>query len=343
MILTIPLSKSQAVSTATLEAINKNTMNTWDGQGMTLDMFGNYVQHDKYHVTPITYGQTEPFILNIHYAKRMPSITHAYGLFEENKLVGVITYGSPPSPTLSASIAGETNKHLVLELNRLVLKNNKKNEASVLVSASFKLLPKPKIIVSFADEEKGHMGTIYQATNFIYTGSTTNETEFIDKDGNDFHYRNIGHLQKNNALNVSLVKVRKNEHLINRVDVALFLKEYKGGFKNKELDLMFGTKDTAAHWFRTDKGFSFPSIDNWQKLKGILEFPDVYDEVMADYELVPSRQEIIDALGLREKKIKPKHRYVYFVGNKTARKQLKKEFRYEAKAYPKKESQEHYL
>ena len=156
---------------------------------MALDMFGNYVQHGKYHITPITYSQTEPFILNIHYAKRMPSITHAYGLFENNKLMGIITYGSPASYTLCVGVAGREHRHEVLELNRLVLKNNKKNEASILISSSFKLLPKPKIIVSYADTEQEHTGVVYQATNFIFTGTTKERTDPLGSEGQ--HHRHL--------------------------------------------------------------------------------------------------------------------------------------------------------
>jgi len=65
----------------------------------------------------------------------------------------------------------------VLELNRLVLLENKKNEASRLVGASLKMLPGPRIIVSFADTSKGHEGIVYQATNFLYTGLST---KFLD-------------------------------------------------------------------------------------------------------------------------------------------------------------------
>ena len=32
-------------------------------------------------VKEITYNQTKPFLLNIHYARRMPCIQYAYGLF----------------------------------------------------------------------------------------------------------------------------------------------------------------------------------------------------------------------------------------------------------------------
>ena len=79
-----------------------------------------------YQVKKIDYQDTKPFILNIHYAKRMPSISFAYGLFYENELVGVVTYGSPPSQSLCKGVAGIEHRKKVIELNRLVLKHNKK-------------------------------------------------------------------------------------------------------------------------------------------------------------------------------------------------------------------------
>ena len=138
----------------------------------------------KYEVKKINYNDTKHFILNIHYAKRMPSvIQYSFGLFEDNILVGIITYGIPASPFLCKGIAGVKNKSLVLELSRLVLKNNKKNEASMLVGKSLKLLPKPKIILSYADTDQDHVGFIYQATNFYFTGTTKPRTDMAGKNG----------------------------------------------------------------------------------------------------------------------------------------------------------------
>jgi len=131
-----------------------------------------------YKVEKITYNDTKPFILNIHYAKRMPSISYAYGLFLNNEIVGMVSYGYPPSTALKIGIAGKQFEKNVIELNRLVLKNNKKNEASFLVGNSFKLLPKNTIIVSYADISQKHVGYIYQATNFIYTGLSAKRTEW---------------------------------------------------------------------------------------------------------------------------------------------------------------------
>ena len=131
-----------------------------------------------YRVEEITFNDTKPFILNIHYAKRMPSISYSIGLFYKEVLVGCVCYGYPPSTSLKIGIAGEQFKKNVIELNRLVLKNNNKNEASFLVGNSFKLLPKNTIIVSYADISQQHVGYVYQATNFIYTGLSAKRTEW---------------------------------------------------------------------------------------------------------------------------------------------------------------------
>ena len=136
-----------------------------------------------YTVKQITYAETKPFILNIHYAGRMPSISYAFGLFEDSKLVGIVSFGSPASAPLCRGICGDPEKSKVIELNRLVLLNNKKNEASLFVSKSIKLLPRPKIIVSYADTAQGHSGYVYQACNFLFTGTSKPRTDIAPKDG----------------------------------------------------------------------------------------------------------------------------------------------------------------
>ena len=114
--------------------------------------------------------ETRQWFLQKHYMKRMPLIMFAFGLYEENQLIGVVTYGAPASPHLARGICGEEYALDVLELNRLCLERNEKNLASILVARSMKMLPPPKIIVSYADTKVGHVGYVYQATNFLYTG-----------------------------------------------------------------------------------------------------------------------------------------------------------------------------
>jgi hypothetical protein len=134
-------------------------------------------------VLPIKNEEAYPWILSKHYAKRLPSISFAFGLYEENLLKGIITYGMPASPSLCVGVCGEEYKHLVIELNRLCLLDNKKNQASYLIANSIKLLPNPKIIVSYADTGMNHTGYIYQATNFLFTGTTKERTDMASENG----------------------------------------------------------------------------------------------------------------------------------------------------------------
>ena len=135
-------------------------------------------------VMPIKHEECAEWLLKIHYAKRIPLIMHSFGLYVDKKLDGIITYGLPASPSLCVGICGEDHRHLVLELNRLCLLNNKKNQASFLVGNSLKLLPKPSIVVSYADTSMNHNGYIYQATNFIYTGLSAKRTEWRIRNSN---------------------------------------------------------------------------------------------------------------------------------------------------------------
>ena len=137
----------------------------------------------EYEVVQIPYSATKDWILNIHYAKRMPSISFADGLYHYDEMVGMVSYGTPASPSLCKGICGEEHKHNVIELNRLVLKDNLPNQASFLVSRSLKLLPKPKVVVSYADTAQDHAGIIYQACNFLFTGTTKARTDIAGKDG----------------------------------------------------------------------------------------------------------------------------------------------------------------
>jgi hypothetical protein len=297
---------------------------------------------EKYNVFPIESYLCKDWLLHKHYAKRIPSISYSFGLYNNDILQGVITFGMPPSSTLSESICGAKYKKYVIELNRLVVNDNlEKNVLSYFVSNSIKMLPKPSIIISFSDLNMNHNGYIYQACNFLYTGQSSNNHKLIDINGEEFHFRNIGHYQKNNKLKVNLLKRRKNENLINKLDIVNYLKEYKGNYKLKELDKIFGYKDTCSHWFRTDSGFSFPSIEDWIKLKDILKFDEKYDDIMLDYELVPDSNEIKNKLKLTKIDILPKNRYLFIHTSNNDRKDILKNLKLNILPYPKGENKKY--
>jgi hypothetical protein len=141
---------------------------------------------DGISVKPIPSKEAEPWLLSKHYAKRMCPISYAYGAYRGQVLVGVVTYGTPVSSSLRVGICGAEWADKVLELNRLCCENTK-NVASTLVGRSLRLLPKPCVVVSYADTAQGHVGYIYQATNFIYTGLSAKRTDWKIKGREHMH------------------------------------------------------------------------------------------------------------------------------------------------------------
>jgi len=144
-------------------------------------------------VKPITRLDCAPFIIGIHYAKRWPSISYAFGLFYGDNIEGCVTYGTPPSSPLRIGIAGEYYSKNVIELNRLVLKRNNKNDASFLISKSMKLLKEKGnfIVISFADTSIGHTGKVYQASSFDYYGLSAKRTDWKVKGKEHLHGQTI--------------------------------------------------------------------------------------------------------------------------------------------------------
>ena len=143
---------------------------------------------------------TLDFILNKHYAQRKPPISHAFGLYINNNLEGVLTIGKPASNSLCEGVCGPEHKSKVYELNRLVVNGDlPQNTLSKFVSKCLKMLKNEDLIlISYADTGMGHNGYIYQATNWIYTGKTKERTDkYTPKGKHSRHYNNENpHLRK---------------------------------------------------------------------------------------------------------------------------------------------------
>ena len=167
---------------------------------------------DKYTIESIKPSETHDWLLNKHYAKRIPSISYAFGLFDDkNVLQGVCTFGSPPSPPLCIGVCGIEYKKIVIELNRLVINKIEKNQTSYFVSQCLRLMPKPLIIVSYADTSYNHHGYIYQATNWIYTGLSAKRTEKYDIENPNRHNKSVIEHSNTNYQNLA-TRQRPQKH-----------------------------------------------------------------------------------------------------------------------------------
>jgi hypothetical protein len=154
----------------------------------------------KYIVKSIDRELTLDFILNKHYAKRVPSISYSFGLYDKDLLVGVLTIGKPASNSLCVGVCGKELSKNVYELNRLVVNDGlPKNTLSYFVSNVIKQLKNEDLIlISYADTGMNHCGYIYQATNWIYTGITVGRTDkYTPGNKHSRHYSDeYNHLRK---------------------------------------------------------------------------------------------------------------------------------------------------
>ena len=166
------------------------------------------------------------WLLNKHYAERVPQITHSFGCFVDGILQGVITYGIPPSPSLCMGVCGEQWKDNVYELNRLAMVDeHDKDLGSYFVANSMKLMPKPSIIVSYADTSMGHVGYVYPATNFIYTGlQIINKSLFKDEKVVPFSVTKIWNYAIKNKM---LYGFESKQHFIHLTDLEIYNKLVK--------------------------------------------------------------------------------------------------------------------
>lgn len=141
-------------------------------------------------VIPIPSVECKAWLLNRHYSARLCPISYAFGAYDGSNLLGVVTYGTPSSSPLREGVCGKQWSSIVLELNRLCCESLE-NLASILVGRSLRKLPNPSIVVSYADTAQGHVGYIYQATNFIYTGLSAKRTDWKIKGREHLHGQTV--------------------------------------------------------------------------------------------------------------------------------------------------------
>lgn len=126
-------------------------------------------------------------VVKNHYLHRKCPCSYSFGLFSKKDfdIYGVVVYGTPSSAPLRRGICGEEEKNNVIELTRLWVHDSvPKNGESFLIGNTIKNVDK-EIIVSYADTSQGHLGVVYQATNWIYTGLSAKRSnwtiEGVDK------------------------------------------------------------------------------------------------------------------------------------------------------------------
>ena len=145
---------------------------------------------ERYTIERISYSLAMDIVVKNHYLHRKAPCSHAFGLFDGKRIIGCITYGTPSSAPLRSGLCGYDERSNVLELTRLWIEDDTpKNTESFLIGNTIKLVDK-EIIVSYAEIQQDHIGVVYQATNWVYTGLSAKRTNW-HVDGLDLHCQTL--------------------------------------------------------------------------------------------------------------------------------------------------------
>ena len=153
--------------------------------------------------------------LNFHYAKRLPAQPIiGFNVFEADVWCGCVVFNAGVR-----GIEKPYNLHQgeVSELARVAL-NGKQSFTSKSVGIAIRLLKKSnpliKLLVSYADSDENHNGTIYQAMNWYFVGSKHTSNEYIDPiTGKSIHSRSMSKSGFKTQFGV-LKKVKKKSDLV---------------------------------------------------------------------------------------------------------------------------------
>lgn len=151
----------------------------------------NFVDTSKVFVREISHAVAKELIVNNHYTHSWTMCSVALGVFlkhqaredsffegDEDTIIGCIIFGNPVGRSAAASISEIIKINEVYELTRLWVEDipNCKNIESYVIGQAFTWLrnnhPHIKVLLSYADNEAGHCGIIYQSTNWLYQGNS---------------------------------------------------------------------------------------------------------------------------------------------------------------------------
>lgn len=153
-----------------------------------------------------------------HYSgKVVPNSYLHLGVFDKqtNNLVGVLQYGTPMNAKKTPQkIVKDSNSNEMMELNRMAMTDEApKLSESQAISLSLKyikrFIPNIKWLLSFSDGKEGNVGTIYQATNWVYLGFRESNS-FYELDGTIWHSVQIWHKFKEGKPDVTTMSELDN-------------------------------------------------------------------------------------------------------------------------------------
>ena len=145
---------------------------------------------------PISHIEARNLLVPNHYLHSLPGGTKlSLGIFLNSRLLGALTFGV--GPYLGYKIVDDASPDDVVTLTRLwlydELPSNSESKVLGIALRSLKRDPSLKFVLAYSDPSAGHSGTIYQATNWLYTGRSSATPLYEIGDGILHHSRSLAH------------------------------------------------------------------------------------------------------------------------------------------------------
>ena len=170
---------------------------------------GEPIATQRYEVAAIGDDRTaKRFVLEHHYSGSYPAARFRFGLYRGAALEGVAVFSVPANDRALDVIPGAREERV--ELGRFVLVDAvPANGESWFIARCFELLRAEGLVgvVAFSDPTqrtdvagalvfRGHVGTIYQATNATYVGRSKPEIRRLLPDGTVIHNRALAKIRQ---------------------------------------------------------------------------------------------------------------------------------------------------
>jgi hypothetical protein len=180
----------------------------WEGGRERYRPAGEVINTAEFEVARGTDAEARAFVAEHHYAKTCGPTAHPFMLYRHGELVGVGAFGPPPSMAAHRAIFPTLAITQAVTLGRFVLRHEVAgNGESWFIARCFDMLrtagvvavescadPVRRVALDGAVRHRGHVGTIYQATNGRYIGRTNAATLRMLPDGTCLSNRAQGKL-----------------------------------------------------------------------------------------------------------------------------------------------------
>lgn len=189
-----------------------DTCQRWTERRESRRPAGEVIRTSAFEVVELPVDTAISFVTRHHYSRTHSPPAHRFGLAHRGELAGVALFGPTASTNTHNKVFPALTQTEAVTLGRFVLVDSVPgNGESWFLARCFELLRERGIVAveSCADPEpragedgrvvhRGHVGTIYQATNGVYIGKTNPATLRLLPNGSVYSNKSSGKVRSEN-------------------------------------------------------------------------------------------------------------------------------------------------